>query len=92
MGKAMLDGMRKYGLFNWREHEVRADVYVEAAKRHLNSWAAMEEVAEDSGVHHLGHAMACMAILMDAQANNKLMDNRQADPAFLKYLKENTTS
>ena len=90
MGQAMLDGVRKYGLFNWREHEVRADIYIEAARRHLNAWAAMEEKAEDSGVHHLGHAMACMAILLDAQQNDKLVDNRMPDPAYLKWIKEQT--
>lgn len=76
MGAAMNDGMEKYGLFNWREHEVRADVYVDAAHRHLNAWSDGENVASDSGVHHLGHAMACMAIILDAQFANKLIDNR----------------
>lgn len=91
MGKAMLDGVRKYGLFNWRINAVRSDIYVDAAMRHINAWADGEEVASDSGVHHLAHAMACMAILIDAQNANQLVDNRPQVRGLLgQYLKENT--
>lgn len=91
MGKAMLDGMRKYGLFNWRTNAVRSDIYVDAAMRHINAWADGEEVASDSGVHHLAHAMACMAILIDAQNADQLVDNRPRVRGLLgQYLKDNT--
>lgn len=73
---AMLDGEIKYGYRNWREKEVRARVYIDAAKRHLNAWEEMEEYAPDSGVHHLGHARACLGILLDAQETGNLIDDR----------------
>lgn len=73
---AMLDGDIKYGFRNWRQKDVQARIYIDAALRHINSWAEGEEVAEDSGVHHLGHARACLGILLDAQENGNLIDNR----------------
>jgi hypothetical protein len=42
----------------------------------LFAWFDGEEVASDSGVHHLGHAMACLAILLDAQETGNLVDDR----------------
>lgn len=76
MNAAMKDGAEKYGPFNWRETDVRAEVYYNAAMRHLMQWFQGEDKARDSGVHHLGHAMACMAILIDAEQQGCLIDNR----------------
>lgn len=76
MARAMGDGASKYGAYNWRDHPVLARVYVAAAMRHLGDWLDGEELAQDSGVHHLAHAMANMAILLDAQAHQCLADDR----------------
>ena len=76
MARAMMDGAKKYGPYNWREEGVGASTYLSAAMRHLRAWLDGEEDAADSGVHHLGHAMACMAILLDAQAVGNLVDDR----------------
>lgn len=73
---AMMNGASKYGPYNWRDNSVVASIYVDAAIRHWASWFEGEEIAEDSGVHHLGHAMACGAILLDAQATGNLYDDR----------------
>jgi hypothetical protein len=73
---AFMDGAAKYGPYNWREKKVLARVYVAAAMRHMADWLDGEEVAEDSGVHHLGNAIACCAILLDAQETGNLIDNR----------------
>lgn len=73
---AMMDGAEKYGPYNWRENDVVAHIYIDAAMRHLMDWFEGQENATDSGVHHLGHAIACCAILLDAQANNNLIDDR----------------
>jgi len=73
---AMMDGAKKYGPYNWREKKVRASIYIDAAFRHLTEWFEGQERAEDSNIHHLGHAMACCAILLDAQANGCLEDDR----------------
>lgn len=83
---AMNDGAHKYGPYNWRTKHVRATVYITAARRHLLAWAAGEEIAEDSGVHHLGHVLGCIAILLDAQVTGALIDDRYASAAVAKLL------
>lgn len=82
LGKAMADGRDKYGQMNWRESKVTYSVYYDAAMRHLMAWWDGEERAKDSGVHHLGHAMACMAILLDAQSVGMLNDDRPVKGRF----------
>lgn len=74
---ALLDGALKYGRSNWRVCGIRASIYVDAARRHLNAWFEGEANDPDSGVDHLGHALACIAIIVDARAIGKLMDDRQ---------------
>jgi hypothetical protein len=78
-----LDGAGKYGRLNWRDTGVRSSIYVDAAKRHINAWFEGEDVASDSGVPHLGHALACIAILIDAEAAGKLNDDRQYPGGYL---------
>lgn len=73
---AMMDGAGKYGPFNWRDNKVQASIYIAAAKRHLDLWFEGEEEAEDSGCHHLGHARACLGILLDALETGNLIDDR----------------
>jgi dATP/dGTP diphosphohydrolase len=73
---AMMYGAKVYGPYNWREKKVQAEIYVDAALRHITAWNEREECASDSHVHHLGHAMACLAILLDAQETGNLIDNR----------------
>lgn len=76
LGLAMEDGGGKYGLMNWREFTVSSSVYYDAIFRHLLAWWDGEDAAPDSGVHHLGHIMACCAILLDAEASTRLNDDR----------------
>lgn len=73
---AMGDGASKYGPYNWRDKTVAASIYVGACKRHLDAWFDREENARDSGVHHLGHARACLGILLDAQSLGQMVDDR----------------
>lgn len=73
---AMEYGASKYEAYNWRENAVVASIYIDAAQRHLLTWFEGQETAKDSGVHHLGHALACMAILLDAQETGNLIDDR----------------
>src|SRR5271169_6646786 len=57
---AMANGADKYGPYNWRDKKVQAMIYLEACVRHILSWQDGEENAQDSGVPHLGHAIACL--------------------------------
>ena len=74
---ALEDGCKKYGAANWRETGVAASVYMDAALRHMFQYFdGGEQVASDSGVHHLGHAIACLAIILDAEHQGTLIDDR----------------
>lgn len=72
----MMEGLSKYGRNSFREHGVRASVYVAACKRHLDAWFEGEDCAPDSGVPHLANALSCIAIIVDAGAAGKLNDDR----------------
>lgn len=86
---AMMNGSAKYGPYNWREHEVLTSAYIDAAHRHLDSWWEGEEEASDSHVHHIGHLMACGAILLDSQANGVMRDDRpQSNGSYARVLSE----
>ena len=76
LGAAMQDGGKKYGRFNWRDTSVTSSVFYDAIQRHLTAWFNGEDHAQDSKVHHLGHIMASCAILLDADLNKVLNDDR----------------
>jgi hypothetical protein len=89
---AMSNGADKYGPFNWREKHVKGTVYVAAALRHLLQWLDGEDVAEDSGVLHLAHASACLAILIDATEGGNLIDDRPSDGPAARVIARETRS
>lgn len=74
------EGAPKYGRHNYRIAGVRASVYYDAAMRHLMAWWEGEDIDPDSGLPHVVKAMACLAVLRDAQINNKLIDDRPPLP------------
>ena len=75
LGQAMAEGELKYGLFNYREKRVTSSVYYNAAMRHLLEYWDGENV-DASGCHPLAHVMACCAIILDAELNKSLNDDR----------------
>ena len=82
---AMQNGL-KYGPYNWRTKKVRAMVYVGALRRHMAAWLDGENISPDSGVPHLGHALACLGILVDAIETGNLIDDRPAAGGAAKLL------
>lgn len=83
---ALLNGALKYGRSNWRVAGVRASIYADAAKRHLDAWFEGEETDPDDGVDHLGAVLACLAILVDARAAGKLNDDRAVQGGYRKAI------
>lgn len=86
----LLDGMLKYGRSNFRAIGVRASIYYDACRRHLDAWFEGEDCDPDSGLPHLAHALACLAILVDAQAAGKLNDDRAIDAKYREHVKQLT--
>jgi hypothetical protein len=85
-----LDGMLKYGRANWRHAGVRASIYVDAVHRHMNKWFEGEVLDPDSGIPHLSHAIACIAIIIDSEAAGKLNDDRNTPGGYAKLIGEIT--
>lgn len=76
---AMLDGLLKYGRDNFRTSPIYASVYADAALRHINFWLEGEDEDPESGISHLGHVLACIAIVVDAWASGRLVDDRKVN-------------
>lgn len=87
----VLEGMLKYGRTNWRETGVRTSIYIDACKRHLDAYMEGEDRAPDSGTPHLANALACLAIIVDAQAAGKLNDDRNYNGSGYRKLVDNLT-
>jgi len=82
----MWDGGIKYGPFNWRDNAVKATIYLDAMKRHMDAWSAGQEIDPKSGMPHLGHAKACLGILIDAFETGNLIDDRPKNEAVVRLL------
>lgn len=84
---ACLEGNLKYGRTNWRAAGVKASIYYDACIRHLNAWFDEgEEEDPDSGLPHLAHALACIAIIVDAKAAGKLTDDRLIRGGYRRFI------
>jgi hypothetical protein len=87
---ALLDGALKYGRSNWRVAGVRASIYYDAVRRHLSKWFEGEDIDSDSGLPHLAHAIACIAILIDSYEANNLKDDRMYPIGYKKTIDKMT--
>lgn len=86
LAEALNDGADKYDPYNWRDEEISVSVYYGAMKRHIDAYWDGEDHAPDSGVHHLAHAMACCALILDSASVGKLIDDRPPAGAMAKLL------
>lgn len=88
VAEAMADGARKYGAYNFRDSKIKCSVYTAAILRHLFAYMDGEENAKDSGVHHLKHAAACIALMLDSQSTGTFVDDRPAPGKSAELLEE----
>lgn len=88
MALAMRNGAEKYGPFNWRDKAVEVMTYIGAAERHMKAWVDGEELADDSGIPHLAHALASLAILVDALEVGNAIDNRPPPGSFARLVEK----
>lgn len=84
---AMMEGAMKYGAYNYRVAGVRASVYFDATREHMNSWWAGEDIDPDSGISHITKAIASLYVLRDAMIQNKWQDDRPPEFINLKDYK-----
>jgi hypothetical protein len=78
---ALENGATKYGPYNWRDAKISISTYKSALERHMDAYWDGEDVAPDSGIHHVAHAMACCALILDAYSIGMLVDDRPAKGA-----------
>jgi hypothetical protein len=77
VAEVLQHGADKYGEWNWHDDPIRCTTYIGSTCRHLFAWALGEDLDPDSGKHHLVHAIAGLMIVLDARANEKLIDDRR---------------
>jgi hypothetical protein len=75
LGAALTEGARKYGGYNWRVAGVRASVYLDATRRHLDAWWEGQDIDPDSGLSHITKAIASLTVLRDAQIQSMLSND-----------------
>ena len=88
MAVAFTEGALKYGAYNWRASGVRASTYYAALQRHVKKWWNGENRDPKTRVHHLANALACLAILLDAELCEMLNDDRPPIADISKLLAE----
>jgi len=76
VGVAMMEGARKYGSHNYRVATIRAHIYYDAARRHIDAWWEGEDTDPDSGLSHITKAISCLTVLRDGQIQGKVCDDR----------------
>ena len=76
LGLAMLEGATKYGGHNYRVAGVRASVYYDAARRHIDAFWEGESTDPASGLPHIIKAIACLVVLRDGQLMENWVDDR----------------
>jgi hypothetical protein len=87
---AMLEGACKYGRSNYRAVGVRASVYYDSLRRHADAWFEGENLTKDHRLHHLGNALACLAIIVDAECKDFLIDDRMYPGGYIDLLERLT--
>lgn len=65
-------GAVKYGDHNWKHVPMLQNRYYDALQRHVAAYRDGESYDEESGLHHLAHAMCCLAFMMQADIDGEL--------------------
>lgn len=89
---AHMDGNLKYGFENWNGTSVEKLTYIGAILRHTELYKYGENYTRDTLVHNLGAVMACCAILIDAELNDRLIDNTRHSPATCDLLQSSEST
>lgn len=74
----MMEGAMKYGRHNYRVVGVRASVYVDATRRHIDAFWEGEDYDPDSKARlsHITKAIASLSVLRDSMIRGNWVDDR----------------
>jgi hypothetical protein len=78
IGEVFTSGMDKYGHRNWENHanEWRWSDLIASTLRHIYKWQYREDLDDESGIHHLAHAMTNLTMLYTLIVCGKGTDDR----------------
>lgn len=71
MAKVLTFGAQKYSPDNWRKVDDK-NRYLDAAMRHIGAYRCKVKFDDESGVHHLAHAMCCLAFIVELDMENMI--------------------
>lgn len=80
MAVAFMLGEKKYGRYNYTAG-MDASRLIGACLRHVHTWMDGEDTDAESGGSHLGHALACLAMVLHQAELGTLKDNRRSSLA-----------
>lgn len=75
LGGALSYGELHYGTYNWRKG-IRVSYLIDAALRHINEFNDGEDIDVKSKNHHLGNAMANLAMAIEISQTMPELDDR----------------
>jgi hypothetical protein len=84
--KAFNYGQKKYGKFNYT-NGLEWLRYYDACQRHLADWLISKDIDDESGNHHIDHAIASLMMLRENIHLNKGVDDRNKHYKILKKKK-----
>lgn len=77
--KVLTFGAKKYSPDNWKLLANSQQRYFDAANRHLWQWKQGQKLDDESGYHHLAHAMASLMFIMQMDIEAEL-DKNSSEP------------
>jgi hypothetical protein len=63
--KVLTFGAQKYDRDNWQKVPDSKRRYFDALQRHVWAWKKGQQFDEETGIHHLAHAMCCLMFLYE---------------------------
>jgi len=85
--RAFMYGAEKYGRYNFHKG-MEVSRLIAAALRHITAYNEGAELDIESHVHHLGHARACLAMILKQAELGTLIDDRATTIAERAYYDE----
>jgi hypothetical protein len=79
MARAFMVGEKKYGRDNFKAG-MASHRYVAAALRHILAWNNGESLDPETGNHHMWHALASIAMMLECETLGTLEDTRYVKP------------
>ena len=76
VAQAMMEGSKKYGIYNYRKAGVSYSTYYSSTFRHLIAWFEGEDIDPDSGLSHITKAISGLIVLRDSMLEGNFTDDR----------------